>query len=160
MREKWTPAQARRAALRLLSRRDHSEQEFRRKLAEKGCDDSVIEALQDDFRTLGYLNDEAYTERQIRFLAREKLYGDRRIEGYLLGKGIPRERIREGMKALREEFPEEEALVMIIRKKMGRHAFVNNDPGKRRLVQSLMGRGFSPERLLETLERILEEKKA
>ena len=160
MIKKWTPEKARQSALRLLALRDHSERELRRKLADKGCDDHLIEQLLDDFQRLGYIDDDAYAERQIRFLARDKLYGDRRIMRQLLGKGISREQIRQRMDALRVEFPEEEALTMIIRKKIKHPAFINDDPGKRRLVQNLMGRGFSPETLFEILERMLEEQKA
>ena len=71
-----------------------------------------------------------------------------------------REQIRQAIAAVRAEFSETRALEMLIRKKVPGPSFVNDDRGKRRLAQSLMGRGFSPGIIFETLERILEEREA
>ena len=65
---------AKQAVFRLLALRDRSEGELRQKLRGKGYDDSRIDTLLAEFKTLGYINDAAYTGRQAHYLAREKLY--------------------------------------------------------------------------------------
>ena len=158
MTEGGLPAKkAKQTVLRLLALRDHSEQELRKKLAAKRYEDDLIDQLLIEFRDLGYLNDEVYAGRLVRYLATEKLYGDRRIEGKLREKGIPREHIGRLIDEVRGEFSEARALETLIRKKAAGQPPANDDKGKRRLAQNLMGRGFAPKLIFEMLERTLEE---
>ena len=149
-------AKAKQAALRLLALRDYSEHQLRQKLATRGYDDGLIDGLLEGFRRLGYVDDDAYAARQVRQMAMEKRYGNRRIEVSLREKGLSRERIEEALGTVREELSETQALEALIRKMTG-PTFVKDDKGKRRLVQRLMGRGFPPQLIYEMMERILEE---
>jgi regulatory protein len=153
MQEGSQAGKAKQTALRLLAMRDRSEGELRKKLKQKGYEDDLIERLLANFLELGYLNDDNYTGRQVRYLAGEKLYGDRRIEVYLTGKGLPRERIRQAIAEVRQEFPEVNALEIILKKKLKGRRLENDAGGKRRLAQSLMGKGFP----LDLIYRMLEE---
>ena len=151
---------AKQAVFRLLALRDRSEGELRQKLRGKGYDDSRIDTLLAEFKTLGYINDAAYTGRQAHYLAREKLYGNRRIETYLLGKGISRGEIRQALDKIRQEFPEPEAIRRLIGKKWKGQLIANDDKEKRRLAQHLMGKGYSPALIFETLDHMVEEQKS
>ena len=150
-------SRARQTVLRLLALRDRSEGEIRQKLKNKGCDNDLIEKILAEFRELRYLNDEAFATRQSRYLAHDKLYGNRRIEVQLRGKGISKELIRKAIDSVRRDFPEEEALDMRIRK-IGHMQQTNSDAMvKMRLARSLMGKGFPPELIFEKLDTVLEE---
>ena len=151
---------AKQAVLRLLALRDRSEGELRQKLTGKGYDDVLIDVLLAEFKTLGYIDDAAYTEHQVRYLARKKLYGNRRIETYLLGKGIPRGEIRQALGKIRQEFPEPEAIRRLVGKKGKGQPIANDDKGKRRLTQHLMGKGYSPMLIFETLDHMMEEQES
>ena len=151
---------AKQAVFRLLALRDRSEWELRQKLTGKCYDDGQIDTLLAEFKTLGYINDAAYTGRQARYLAREKLYGNRRIETYLLGKGIPHGEIKQALDNIRREFPEPEAIRRLIGKKWKGQPVANNDKEKRRLAQHLMGKGYSPALIFEALDHMVEEQKS
>ncbi len=152
MHEDSRADKAKQSALRFLALRDRSEKELRKKLAGKGFGDDLIDPLLADFRELGYINDETFTVRQVRYLARDKLYGNRRIEAYLLEKGFSREGIRQAIAGIREEFPEKEALQIVLSKKLKGQPIKNDAGEKRRLAQSMMGKGFPPKLIYTMLE--------
>jgi regulatory protein len=148
---------AKQTALRLLVLRDRSERELRQKLEHKGYEDDLIKRLLAEFRALGYIDDEAYVGRRVRYLAQEKLYGNRLIEAQLFEKGLPRERIRQAIETVRKEFSEAEALKIRLAKKPPDKRIKTDAGDKRRLVQRLLGKGFSPELIFEILDNMLEE---
>jgi regulatory protein len=157
MDDRTPEGKAKQAALRMLALRDRSERELRQKLKDKGYEDDLTNRLLAEFRELGYIDDEAYVGRRVRYLAREKLYGNRRIEVQLLEKGLSRERIRQVIDIVRQDFSEAEALQMRLAKKPPGKG-INTDAGtKRRLVQHLLGKGFPPELIFETLDNMVEE---
>ena len=148
---------ARQTVLRLLAMKDQSEEEIRRKLINRGYAEEQIEELFARFRELGYLDDVVYAMRQVRYLAQDKLYGDRRIEARLRDKGLAKDLVSRALDDVRSEFPEEEALEMRIRK-LGPGQLVKGDAAaKRRLARSLMGKGFPPELIYEKLDTMLED---
>ncbi|MDQ5984593.1 MAG: Regulatory protein RecX [Syntrophus sp. SKADARSKE-3] len=151
---------AKQSLLRLLALRDRSEGELRQKLKGKGYDDGQIDTLLAEFKALGYINDASYTARQALYLAREKLYGNRRIETYLLNKGISRSDIRQALDKIRLEFPEPEAIRRLIGKKWKGQPVANDDKEMRRLAQHLIGKGYSPALIFETLDHMVEEQKS
>lgn len=150
-------SQIKQTALRLLALRDHSEQELRIKLQRKGYADDAIEEILKTFGELGYINDEAFTDRQVKYLARERLYGNHRIERKLREKGLLREQIRRAIEVVRQEFSEAEALkICLAKKRKGRD--MSNDPGeRRRLAQSLMRQGFPADLIFETIDMMAKE---
>ena len=150
-------SQIKQTALRLLALRDRSELELRNKLQHKGYEHDAIEKILEAFKELGYINDAAFTERQVKYLACEKLFGNRRIERRLREKGLPREQIRQAIASVRQDFSEADALKIRLAKK-GKGREMNNDPGdRRRLAQSLMRQGFPPELIFETIDTMVEE---
>lgn len=144
---------ARQKALRYLLYRGRSIKEVRLKLAEKGFDDAVIRKVVDRFTDLGYLNDENFARQWARSLAVSRLWGDRKIEISLIEKGISRDIIKEAVAEARKEKDERSAIEELVEKRLRRESEceVFSYKGKRRLAQSLAGRGFPVGLILDVL---------
>ncbi len=146
------PEKAMQYGYRLLAVRQLSEKEFRTKLKGKGFSGTVAEAVVARFKDLGYLDDAAFAKQRARSLAVNRLWGNRRIEATLRGKGLPRELIGEALTLAREEITEREAIMQLLHSKGRGQGIVPDDKReKRRLIQSLMGKGFPPGLIFEIL---------
>ena len=144
---------AKQRAFRLLAMRPRSEKELRAKLKEKGFDESVVAEVAARLRELNYLDDESFARQWARNLAVNKLLGNRRIEASLMEKGIPQPLIRQVLSEVRKELAEREAVILLIRKKVDNGAGKMDDRERRRLAQSLMGKGFPPGLVFDILNR-------
>jgi regulatory protein len=133
--------------------RARSEKELRAKLKEKGFDEPVVEEVAARLRELNYLDDESFARQWARNLAVNKLLGNRRIEASLVEKGIPQPLIRQVLTEVREELTEQKAVTLLIRKKLDSGARKMDDRERRRLAQSLMGKGFPPGMIFDILNR-------
>jgi regulatory protein len=153
MKEAPPHEKAKQRAFRLLAMRARSEKELRAKLREKGFDVSVVEEVTARLRELNYLDDESFARQWARNLALNKLFGNRRIEAGLVEKGIPLPLIRQVLTEVREELTERKAIILLIRKKMDNGAGKMDDRERRRLAQSLMGKGFPPGLVFDILNR-------
>ena len=152
MMEGLTTEKATRYAYRILSARPLSEKEFRLKLRRKGYEGAVVEAVTERFKELGYLNDAAIAGQLARTLAISRLWGDRRIAISLKAKGLDRELIEAAIALARQELTERAAVMQLLGKKGKGRIFVPEDNReKRRLLQSLMGKGFPPGLIFEVL---------
>ncbi len=81
------PQAARATALRLLARREHSVLELRRKLAQRGFGDGLLETVLDDLVTHNLLSDHRFAEVYARTRI-ERGYGPLRIRAELRERGI------------------------------------------------------------------------
>jgi len=156
MKEAPPHEKAKQRAFRLLAMRPRSEKELRAKLKEKGFDESVIGEVAARLRELNYLDDESFARQWARNLAVNKLLGNRRIEASLMEKGIPQPLIRQVLSEVRKELAEREAVILLIRKKVDNGAGKMDDRERRRLAQSLMGKGFPPGLVFDILNRLKE----
>lgn len=148
----YTADKAARYAYRLLAARPLSEREFRTKLAGKGYGRSVAEAVTVRFKELGYLNDELVARQWARSLALNRLWGNYRIARTLKEKGIAADVIQEALALAREEITERAAVLRLLGKKgKGRGIGPEDKQEKRRVMQSLMGKGFPPGLIFEIL---------
>jgi len=150
---------ARQKALRYLLYRGRSIKEVHTKLAEKGFSDSIIKKVVDRFTDLGYLNDKNFATQWAKSLAVSRLWGDRKIEISLLEKGIPRYLIEGAIAEAREEKDERRAIGDLVEKRLRRESEyeVFSYKGKRRLVQSLAGRGFPVGLILDVFKEMEED---
>lgn len=145
-------AAARQKAYRLLSLRPHSEKELRKKLREKGFPAAVISETLGALRQLNYLDDESFARRWATSLAANKLWGNKKIIFSLREKGIDAALIERALQAARQDISEEEAIETLIRKKTaGKKADFMDNKEKRRIFQSLLGRGFPAGLILRKL---------
>ncbi len=150
---------ARQKALRYLLYRGRSIKEVQARLAQKGFDDAVIKKVVDRFTDLGYLNDKNFARQWAKSLAVSRLWGDRKIEISLIEKGISRDLIKEAIAEVREEKNERCAIEELIEKRLRRESEceVFSYKGKRRLAQSLAGRGFPVGLILDVLRDMGED---
>jgi regulatory protein len=149
--------EARRAlgiALNMLSRRDHSEAEVRRRLAAKGFSHDTGDEVIAGLREVGYLNDRrfarAYAESAIR---NGRGYGFRlRLD--LSRRGIDEEIIADAMDEVGAEYDEITTLTgLMARKFAGFDPRQADDRLKRRVVGYFQRRGFS----LAAIVRVMRE---
>ncbi|MDQ1278187.1 MAG: regulatory protein [Thermodesulfobacteriota bacterium] len=148
---------AKKICWRLLARRDRTEQELAGKLKNKGFDGGIVAEAIDYFRELGYLNDRTFASNQARRLAMGKGYGNRKIASFLLEKGLSEDIAAEAIIAARREWSEGQALASLIRKKTTSGNIRDDLKGRQRLVRYLMGKGFPPGLIYETITRAEEE---
>lgn len=131
-------------ALNMLSRRDHSELEVRRRLAAKGFTHDIGDEVIARLREAGYLNDRrfarAYAESAIR---NGRGYGFRlRLD--LSRRGIDEEIIADAMEEVGAEYDEIATLTgLMARKFAGFDPRQADDRLKRRVVGYFQRRGFS-----------------
>ena len=126
---------------------------MRAKLKERGFDESTVEEVAARLRELNYLDDESFARQWARNLAVNKLFGNRRIEASLVEKGIPQPLIRQVVAEARAELSEQEAVILLIKKKLESGARNVDEKERRRLAQSLMGKGFPPGLVFDILNR-------
>ena len=151
-------AAAKQKAYRLLSLRPHSEKELEKKLREKGFPAAVIKEALEKLHDLKYLNDASFASQWARNLVVNKLWGNKKITSSLREKGLTADLIDSSIEQAREELPEEEAIEIIIKKKAAKRKTSALDfKEKRKIFQSLMGRGFPPGLILNKLGRMKKE---
>jgi regulatory protein len=139
-------------AYRLLAARARSEKELRSKLKENKFDLLTIDKVIARLYELTYLDDGAFARQWVRHLAVDKLSGNRRIEISLQEKGIGKTLSEQVLAEIRQDVPEREIIGQVIRKKLKGGKLQRQDGReKRRLVQHLLGKGFTPDLIFEMI---------
>jgi len=93
MSEKKELEAAKKAAFAILAYADNTEARLKEKLRRKGFSEQSIDAVTEEMRSYGYLNEERYIKRAAERLANGKYYGKRRIIPELRKKGFDSELI-------------------------------------------------------------------
>jgi len=129
----------------LLTRRDHSRAELKRKLLAKGCSSPCVEEALERLARQGYLDDGRFARRW----AESALAGGRCVGARLLlelqRRGVSREVASEAVAAVSAEQSERQVLAGVVAKR-----YAGFDPRKaplqerRRVYGYLLRRGFSP----------------
>jgi regulatory protein len=141
-------------ALRLLSRREHSREELRRKLAtaavagegEGHCQE--IDALLDDLTARGWLSDARFAEHSIR--ARARRFGPLRLVRQLRERGVDDETIAAGFRTAALDGVSDMAAIWKSR-------FTEppaDDRERARQVRFLQGRGFALPEIIRFLKQL------
>ena len=142
------------AALRILSGRDHSQAELRKRLTDKGFDAALVEETLQRCRELGYLDDARYARaRAISLMNRGRAVGHR-VLADLRQHGVSQELAEEALAAARESCDEDSLLGDLLVRRFPGFDF-NTAPArdKRRVVNFLQRRGFATDRILDHLKR-------
>lgn len=143
---------------RLLSLRPHSERELEKKLREKDFPAAVTKEALEKLHEMQYLDDASFARQWAHNLAANKLWGNRKIIASLREKGLPADLITGAIEEVRQEFSEENALAVLIRKKTaGKKPAAIDLKEKKRIFQSLLGRGFPAGLILNKLGARAEE---
>lgn len=141
-------------ALRLLTGRDYSQAELRRRLLDKGYDPIRIDAVLQRCLELGYLDDARYAlNRAINLMTQGRAVGPRIILD-LKQRGISEELASQALDKARETCDEEELLTALLQRRFPDFND-NSAPAKerRRVVHFLQRRGFAIDRIMEQLRR-------
>lgn len=145
-------------AYRLLSLRAHSVHEIEKKLLGKGFSAAVIKEALEKLHELKYLDDSSFAFQWAHNLAINKLCGNRKIIASLKEKGIAAPLIDKAMEEIRQEIPEEEAINLLIKKKItGKKINLHDFKEKKRIFQNLLGKGFPAGMILNKLGKIPED---
>ena len=140
--EKQTKREVYDAAIRLLSRRDHSSKELTDKLVQRGFDVELIEQILADLSQSGLHSEQRYAESYARQRAM-KAYGPMRIQSELAQRGLNREQISDALSTIEIDFAEQ-ARSFYERKYRNP---VSDYREKARRSQAMARRGFSSEHL-------------
>ncbi len=139
-------------ALRILTRRDHSEAELRRKLQERGFDDSEADAALLKMRGLGYLDDRRFARQWAESAIRNGRGFGPRIRLELLRRGVAEAIIGEVLAFLNGDYQERQVLETLVARKFGTFDYRRSEEReKRRVVAYLQRRGFSLSLILDVL---------
>lgn len=136
----------------LLSRRDHSVKELKTKLLrtvdEKNADKAIEKMLE-----LGYLDDEKYARNLVKYLAQTRNMSKNHIKQEMFKRGIPNEIIILVMEDY--EFDNVSCVVDLILTKYSNK--LNNEDGNKKVIASLMRKGFSYSDIKNAFYRIENE---
>lgn len=136
----------------LLSRRDHSVKELKTKLLrtvdEKNADKAIEKMLE-----LGYLDDEKYARNLVKYLAQTRNMSKNHIKQEMFKRGIPNEIINLVMQDY--EFDNVSCVVDLILTKYRNK--LNNEDGNKKIIASLMRKGFSYSDIKNAFYRIENE---
>ncbi len=151
---------AKQYALRLLDRQTYTEKALRRKMSERGYDESAICKTVEFLKEYGYIDDKAFARQYISAALSSKKSGLKKIQFDLKEKGISREIVDEitaefDTESLDQE--EQEAICFLLLKKLkGDFSFQSIIKAKR----YCLSRGFSSEaidRAMSTIKAVGEE---
>lgn len=139
------------SALRILTLRDHSEAELRRKLKAKGFQEGVEETIV-RMRELGYLDDARFARSFASSAIRNGRGFGVRLKMELARRGVAEPVIRETLAEIAEEFGEAEVLAQTIERRFsGFDPEEASDKEKRKVVAYLQRKGFSLRAILAGL---------
>jgi regulatory protein len=132
------------SALRILTLRDLSVAELKRRLKDKGISDALVEETVDRLEKSGYLDDRRFARQWADSAIRNgRGYGPRlRLD--LMRRGVHEEIVADVLASLAVEYDETETLTALLsRKYAGFNPATAADREKRRVMQYLQRRGFS-----------------
>lgn len=130
--------------LRVLTLRDHSEGELRRKLSGKGYEEQEIEESIRRVKDLGYLDDLRFARSFASSALRNGKGFGPRLKLELSRRGVAGSVVNQVLGELAEEYSERELLAQLIERRYpGFDAATASDKEKRRVVGYLQRKGFS-----------------
>jgi regulatory protein len=140
------------AAIRLLSRRDHSRAELTGKLSRRGYDPAVTDAVVAECLRLDYLNDQTYSLRQTLAL-RRRGYGAKRIRRALYAKGLDADMISAAIEKHCGDQNQLEDCRRVLTKKITRSLRPHGN-GQEHLFRFLLQRGYSVDIIRQVLSEV------
>jgi len=144
---------ARQLAVRMLSAREHSENEIRNKLMQKGFDTETTENTLMQLKSMGYINDGLYARKYISDRLKLKPKSKKALYYELKRKGVDDDIIEEALNET--ELDETSLAYRLAKKKYGKYDA--RKPDIQRKIASFLGhRGFSYEIICETIKQMMD----
>lgn len=146
---------ARRQALRLLSRRDHTRRQLASKLLRRHSREIVEETL-NELEERGLLDDEAAAFHRASLCRMRRQWGDRRIRLDLSRKGIGAKIIDRVLTRVNQEFSQRRCLDELIAGRVEKLGRPETAAQAQSLYQFCLRRGFAPDDIRQALEPFFE----
>ena len=137
-------------ALTLLSRRDYTSSELRKKLLERDHDADAVNTLIQDLTTSRLLDDRRVAASHVRTAAAIKGRGRLRIARELAARGLPKDIVSEALGAVEKQDEATAIRKILTRKKWPANPSLAD---RRRMFQHLLRRGYSSEVIQRALGR-------
>jgi regulatory protein len=134
-------------AMRLLSYRDHSREELKKKL-QRSTDEESAEQAADRMEQLGLIDDTAYAKKLASELILHKLYARQRAVYEMLQKGLDKELVSQSVDSI--DADTQEQLLKLLSKKYPRG--INNENDSRKANAFLSRYGYKWEEIRRALE--------
>ena len=148
--------QAREAALRYLGNQDRTEHQVRRKLGERGFEQTVIESTLADLGRARLLDDRAFARRWIESRMANRPAGESRFERDLQSRGVAPDVIAEVLAEF-DTVGSEGAALQVLRLHRWRYAGLAEEKARRRMWGLLSRRGFDADTSQRAVEKMLAE---
>ncbi len=144
-------------ALRLISYRDRSESEVRRRLLASDFSEEVVDEVVRKLAGVGLLNDERFSEQWVQSRTLSRPMGRARLAWELRSKGVDPETVEQALRDFGED-TEYALAVSAAQKKLGR--MDRTDPSLREKLASFLGRrGFDWDVIRKVLDELCPEEK-
>jgi regulatory protein len=142
------------SALRILTRRDHSVTELRRKLRQRQVETTLIDQVITECRRLNYLDDDRFAKGLIRY-SKRKGYGPLHVRQDLSRRGLTGTAVEHMLSEAYSEQEERRIARKVGLKKLS--SIRESDPSKRRekLYRFLSSRGFSKAAIADALHDVV-----
>jgi len=157
-REEDARKEAEAAALKLLNRKNCSEQELRRALKANGFGERVVDEVVEKCRGWGYLNDRRLAEMVVTDAIERRHLGPARIRQTLRKRGVDDALgVSAQKRAADSEPPLVEQALAALKGKERTYARLDRETARRRMIAFLQRRGFSFDTIRAALERLGED---
>lgn len=144
---------ARQLSVRMLAAREHSENEIRNKLMQKGFDRETIDNTLMQLKSMGYINDSLFARKYISDRLKLKPRSKKALFYDLKRKGVSEDIIEEALNET--ELDEFSLAYRLAKKKYGKYDAVEPDV-QRKIASFLSHRGFSCEIICETIKQMMD----
>ena len=144
---------AKNSAYRILTRRLNSEKELRDKLRVREYSQDIIDKVIDEMYAKNYLNDEQFTEKYLVERAERKKESPLKIKSNLVKKGIRSEIIENVYRKFYSDDLILDNVRILIEKKIKElsRKDITTEVKKRKIIQSLQYKGYSPDKIFSVL---------
>ncbi len=146
---------AKERAFNILSKRNNSTSEIRRKLVQRKFDKDIADIVVEDLKVSGFLDDEKFSREYIEEKLKFKSVGLNKIRSELYSKGIPKG-IIETVLAEKSQADESENAFRIAIKKMNSSVLKNTETKKQKqkIYSFLLSKGFEHDTIDYVIKKI------
>ena len=139
-------------AFLLLKFRLRSENELRQRLEKKKFNTQIIERTLSFLKDKGFIDDKYFAKIWTESRVKRPL-GIRRLKQELIIKGIDKAIIDSQINEIKKDYPEEEIVASIAKDRLNKLKGYDPQKARRRVYAYLLRRGFSPEVVIDALNK-------
>lgn len=149
---KETTRKARESALRLLSYRDRSESEIRKRLAGNDYPEDIVDEVVDQLSRMGFVDDEKFSRDWVKARTASKPMGRTRLAWELRAKGVGQPTVEQALEGLDEDA--EYKLALSLAQTKAEKANTNDPSFRDKTASFLRRRGFGWDVIARALDEV------